>query len=140
MPQLDKYLIFSEIFWFIPFFVFGYFYLYYILSILAIGFQFRNILNLSNLQKANFLRIEKNYIMYTLNHKIESGLLNLFYLEKKINLFKYGNKISIKFNSNLNQKFFFMQNFLKITLLTELVLPIFFIAGDKKLQLKIKEN
>lgn len=62
MPQLDPYLVFSEIFWFSIFFSITYLAAYYAIKVLHMGTTLRNILALPRDEEANRVNQEKAFV------------------------------------------------------------------------------
>jgi hypothetical protein len=80
MPQLDKYLIFVETFWFIIFFSLSYFIVYYFLVYLIKGMRLRESFAVQLFISNIISRNENSLLNFSLLNSIELKLLN----EKKI--------------------------------------------------------
>jgi hypothetical protein len=93
MPQLDKYLIFVETFWFIVFFTLSYFIIYYFLVYLIKGMRLRESFAVQLLISNIISKNEKMLLNLSLLNNIELKLLN----EKKIKkMLPIANKIQKK--------------------------------------------
>jgi hypothetical protein len=77
MPQLDRYLVFSEVFWFIILFLISYIFIYYILIRFFYVIKIRSLIFFISQSSSDSLRKEKRYNLFIIPKYIESNLLKI---------------------------------------------------------------
>jgi len=88
MPQLDRYLVFSEIFWFALLFTISYLAVYYLLVMLSKGLRLRSALESHHLVQTLQLKSEKNALASLANLILEQQILELGRLTRWFSLSK----------------------------------------------------
>jgi hypothetical protein len=84
MPQLDRYLVTSEIFWFLIFFIVSFFSVYYFLKLIFEGSRFRNLFILGKTQQILKLKAERHLSSGLILRTMENFLLQTTQLQKDI--------------------------------------------------------
>lgn len=88
MPQLDRYLVFSEIFWFVVLFTLVYFLTYGLLVLLAQGLRLRAALESHHLLEALQLKTERAGLVSLVSRAVEYRTLEIPRLEHWIRGFR----------------------------------------------------
>lgn len=86
MPQLDRYLVTSEIFWFLVFFIVSFFLVYYFLKLIFEGSRLRSLFILGKTQQILKLKIEHYLSSGLILRTMENFLLQTTQLQKDINI------------------------------------------------------
>jgi len=86
VPQLDRYLVTSEIFWFLVFFVVSFFLVYYFLKLIFEGSRLRSLFILGKTQQILKLKIEHYLSSGLILRTMENFLLQTTQLQKDINI------------------------------------------------------
>lgn len=84
MPQLDRYLVTSEIFWFLTFFVVSFFLVYYFLKLIFEGSRLRNLFILGKIQQILKLKVERQLSSGLVLRSMENFLLQTTRLQNDI--------------------------------------------------------
>jgi hypothetical protein len=82
VPQLDRYLVTSEIFWFLSFFLVSFLIVNFLLLSLFQGSRFRRVLFLEHLLFISKLKFEKLFFNKLALPRLELGLVSLAKLDK----------------------------------------------------------
>jgi hypothetical protein len=82
VPQLDRYLITSEIFWFLLFFLVSFFVVNFFLTSLFRSTRLRRALFLENLLHISKLKLEKTFFNHQILPRLEFGLVSIYKLSK----------------------------------------------------------
>jgi hypothetical protein len=77
MPQLDRYLVFSEVFWFIILFLISYIFIYYFLLRFFYVIKIRSLIFFISQSSSDSLRKEKRYNLFIIPRYIENNLLKI---------------------------------------------------------------
>jgi hypothetical protein len=94
MPQLDRYLITSEIFWFLTFFLVSFFLVYYFLKLIFEGSRFRNLFILGKIQQILKVKMERQLSNGLVLRSMENFLLQTTRLQSDIR--KRAKQISLR--------------------------------------------
>jgi hypothetical protein len=86
VPQLDRYLVTSEIFWFLVFFIVSFFLVYYFLKLIFEGSRLRSLFILGKTQQILKLKIEHYLSSGPILRTMENLLLQTTQLQKDINI------------------------------------------------------
>ena len=84
MPQLDRYLVFSEIFWFIIFFLISYFFIYYLLTKFFYNIKTRSLIFLISQLSSDLLRSERRQNQFLIPRYVEGNFLNVILVDSLV--------------------------------------------------------
>src|SRR5690242_13401508 len=84
MPQLDVYIVFSEIFWFTVFFSVAYFFVYYFIVFLHYSFNLIEFVQMNGLINSGTLQVDRSRVIR--HYNLRARLISTFLSIKKFKL------------------------------------------------------